>query len=98
MSAASSENTKDIDAVDEHGWTALHRAAQKGDVGEVERLLASGALVDARSAALNLFTTPLIVAARHNRFDVVRLLLSHGADINACDVIGSGNGLMHFPA
>ena len=85
------ENTKDIDAVDENGWTALHRAAEKGDVYEVERLLGAGAVVDARSAAHSLFTTPLIIAIRYERFDVMRLLLDRGADIDACDGLGYGN-------
>ncbi len=43
------ETTKDIDAVDEYGWNALHHAASKGDVSEVERLLAASAYVDART-------------------------------------------------
>ena len=86
------ETTKDIDAVDERGWTALHRAAKKGNVNEVERLLAAGANVDVRTAAWSAgFTrgsTPLVVATRSKHFDIMRLLLDRGADIDACDDLG----------
>ncbi len=86
------ETTKDIDAVDRNGWTALHHAASKGDVSEVERLLAAGANVDARTTggfARN--STPLLIATRSLHFDVMRLLLDHGADIEARDDCGYGN-------
>ena len=97
------EHTKDIDAVDANGWTALHLVACKGDVDEVERLLAAGANVDARTttnfgqrSARN--STPLIMAARFYHFDVMRLLLDRGADIDACDNEGYGNeALCLFP-
>ena len=90
------ETTKDIDAVDADGWTALHRAARKGDVIEVERLLAAGANVDARTTVRNAWSitrdsTPLIVATRSNQFDVMRLLLDRGADIDARNDRGYGN-------
>ena len=88
------ETTKDIDAVDEYGLTALHHAVEKGDLEEVERLLAAGANVDARTA--DLCTTPLIIATTYQHFDVMRLLLNRGADIDACDATGSENGLIQF--
>ena len=88
------ETTNDIDAVDKRGWTALHRAAQ-GDVSEVERLLAAGANVEARTSAfvagIGRNSTPLIIAAYYNYFDVMRLLLDRGARIDACDNEGYGN-------
>ena len=89
------ENIQNIDAVDEDGLTALHRAASKGDVSEVERLLAAGANVDAKTRAyvpvISRSSTPLIIAIRHEHIDVMRLLLDRGADIDACNVGGYGN-------
>ena len=82
----------DIDAVNTDGWTALHRAASEGDISEVERLLAAGANVEARTTAkVPRSSTPLIVATQSKRFDVMRLLLDHGADIGACDDHGYRN-------
>ena len=86
------ETTKDVDAVDTDGWTALHRAAERGDVSEVERLLAAGANVDVRTSG-RLFrdSTPLIMATACKHFDVMRLLLDLGADIDACNDAGYRN-------
>ena len=81
------ETTKDIDAVDENGSTALHRAARKGDVSKVERLVAAGANVDARTARAR-DSTPLMLATLFKHFDVLRLLLDRGADIDTCDAHG----------
>ena len=78
------ETTKDIDAVDADGWTALHRAARKGDVNEVERLLAAGANVGARTTSgFARDSTLLLIATRYKHFDVMRLLLDRGADISS---------------
>ena len=95
----SSNKTKDIDAVDADGWTALHYAAEKGDMAEVERLLAAGANVDARTTATFARwtarnSTPLVVATFHKRFDVLRSLVDRGADIDARNDHGyDGNAL-----
>ena len=89
------ENTQNIDAFGADGWTALHHAAKKGDVSEVERLLAAGANVDARTTAYALgvtrSSTLLLIATRYKHFDVIRLLLDRGADIEACDSKGYGS-------
>lgn len=58
-------------------WTALHYAAASGSVKAVNMLLSAGANLDALSPNS---TTPLMMAARENREDVVMLLLSRGAD------------------
>ena len=83
----SSESTNDIDAVDMRGWTALHYAAEKGDVSEVERLLAAGANVGTRTLSRVMGfvrnSTPLIVATQRNHSTVIRLLVDLGADIDA---------------
>ncbi len=88
------ETTKDIDAVDANGWNALHHAAKKGDVIEVERLLAAGANANGRTMASLKFprnSTPLMVATRYKHIDVMRLLIDRGADIEARNDDGYGN-------
>jgi len=84
-----------VNAADKEGITPLHAAAQAGDVLLVKRLLTSGANVNARTAAIpqptgktaSLFLrlsvgelTPLHIAARANRVDVMRALMAAGAD------------------
>jgi len=67
------------------GWTALHNAASGGDKGyrEVaEALLKANASVDALSETM---LTPLHEAAGKSLTDLVRLLVDHGANVNARD-------------
>eukprot|EP01090_Pellita_catalonica_P021236 TRINITY_DN7894_c0_g1_i1.p1 TRINITY_DN7894_c0_g1~~TRINITY_DN7894_c0_g1_i1.p1 ORF type:complete len:428 (-),score=65.38 TRINITY_DN7894_c0_g1_i1:275-1558(-) len=67
------------------GWTALHNAASGGEKGykEVaEMLLDAGALVDALSETM---LTPLHEAAGKSLVEIVELLVSKGADVNARD-------------
>lgn len=59
---------------------ALHAAARAGDTAEVIRLLATGVDVDARDS---LGGTPLLDAVWEGREDAVRVLVAHGADVNA---------------
>ncbi len=84
---------------DRKGFTPLHVAAEEGQVDLVRKLLAKGAAIDARTypAAkasdpsdkdLVLFSfsggqTPLLLAAKYNRVDVMRALIEAGADIKA---------------
>ncbi len=56
----------------------LHAAAERGDVAEVERLLAE--IIDGRDKNGE---TPLHFAAWHGRTEVVIILLQRGADVNA---------------
>lgn len=57
-------------------WTPLMHAIHKNQAGSVEALLTAGARVNIVSGK----TTPLIMAAGYGQTDIVRILLSHGAD------------------
>jgi beta-lactamase regulating signal transducer with metallopeptidase domain len=71
---------------------ALVEAIQEGqaDVSEVRELLAAGADVNATVPGDG---SPLLVAAREGRMDLVRLLLDRGADVNLA-VLGDGSPLI----
>ncbi|MEW5788211.1 MAG: ankyrin repeat domain-containing protein [Pseudomonadota bacterium] len=60
----------------------LHRAAEDGDISEVERLVNAGSPLDIFD---DISYTPLHYAVRAERYKVVQLLLSKGANVNACD-------------
>lgn len=76
-----------IDApVDEYGTTALIKAAGKGDMAGVERLLAAGANVN---AANNNGWTALMAAARSGKAEVVGILINAGANVNATQADGA---------
>lgn len=63
------------------GEPALFLAARTGAIEAVEALLAGGAAVDRREPVHE--QTALHVAAREGHADTSRLLVSHGADVNA---------------
>lgn len=62
------------------GYTALHFAAQVGDVESTRLLLRAGASVDEPAAD---GSTPLVLAAFSGHGEVARALLDGGADANA---------------
>lgn len=69
-----------VDGKDEHGLTALHRAAGLGDPAAVRQLLAQGAdpsILDSRMGA-----SPLHHAAQSGSVEVARLLVDAGAFVN----------------
>ncbi len=68
----------DVNLIDSNGWTALHHAAEKGDLKAATILLDSRANVNAFSNARK---TPLHLAAFANRTEMVKLLLERGAAI-----------------
>lgn len=64
---------------DGRGWTDLHRAAAKGDVAAVQRLLDQGVPVDVREKKGG---TPFYEAARRGQLEVMKLLLKNGAKVD----------------
>ena len=86
----------DIHATDRGGNTPLHIAAQGGDLVLVKQLLEKGADPNARTARVTAqggrgggggfravaggSLTPLMVAARANQLDVMKMLVAAGAD------------------
>jgi beta-lactamase regulating signal transducer with metallopeptidase domain len=69
---------------------ALFQAAERGDTSGVERLLSSGANVNAKLSGDG---SPLIAAARNGHDKTVTLLLDRGADCNMA-VPGDGSPLI----
>ncbi len=71
----------DVNAGDKKAYTALHFAAQTGEVGIAASLIEHGAKIDVQDAWGN---TPLGVAVSNSRCngEMIRLLLAHGADKN----------------
>lgn len=77
----------DHDPEEEHGRTALHAAAGRGDLPEVCKLIASGA--DPEAADADGFT-PLHLAAGQFHVSVAAALLEAGADVNRRNRFGNG--------
>lgn len=74
---------RDVAYAEQVGAQALHAAVKAGDMGEVERLIAAGASVEERMPVVGSVDddyTPLGLAARAGRADIVRVLLGAGAD------------------
>jgi uncharacterized protein len=66
-------------AAEAAAYTGLHMAAHKGDMAKVQRLLASGAALNATDGYGR---TPLHVAAFARQREVIRALAKAGADLN----------------
>ena len=84
----------DPDAAHGDGMTALHWAAEHGDLGIVALLLDAGADIEARTRLGS--HTPLHVASRSAQAAAVRMLLATGADAGA--VTTTGATALHFAA
>ena len=67
------------------GHTPLHAAAWKGDVAQIQSLIAAGANVNAASG---FGTTPLHSAAVNNQLEAVKVLIQQGARVEARDGLG----------
>jgi len=64
--------------------TPLGMAISKGDVDTVKKLLEYGASVNEKSNGL----TPVMIAARYNQVEILKLLIGKGADLKAKDEKG----------
>ena len=63
----------------------LIQAAEKGNLLDVQAVLADGADVNARTAKS---MTPLMMASRKGHTEIVKLLLDRGADVNVKSIDG----------
>ena len=74
------------EAVDSKGWSALRRTALSGCHSAATVLLAHGASVEFGGEP---HVPPLIVATANDQTGMVKLLLAHGAEVDAyCDQAG----------
>lgn len=80
MAALLMENGMDADHMTWHHVTLLHDMAQEGDIQKAELLLQYGAVIDAVDEEYQ--STPLGLAARWGRNEMVEFLLQKGADPN----------------
>ena len=63
-------------------YTGLHKAAAKGDVASIKRLISAGGKVDGRDSNGR---TPLMVAGFKRNHAAAKALIDAGADLNAFD-------------
>lgn len=75
----------------DEGKTPLHFAAERGDDGFVEYLIANGAQINAKDSSSS---TPLHEAVRNGRISSANLLIEAGADVNIRD--SAGNTPLHL--
>jgi len=61
--------------------TPLHRAAKKGDLPQIRRLLDAGANMEAKNY-MQYFETPICNAVWEGKHEAVKLLCERGADVN----------------
>lgn len=73
-------NGADVNIQDNEGWSCLHVAIFHDDPGIAGDLIAAGADVDANVYATG--RTALIQALEDGKFDIARMLLDAGADVN----------------
>jgi hypothetical protein len=76
-----------VEPADEHGMTALHKAAVEGSTALVQQLLEAGAAVHATAAGAQ-NCTALHMASHKGYAAVVKLLLDAQAAVDAADSTG----------
>ena len=64
---------------------SIHDAAKAGNIKAVKQHIAAGTDVNAKG---RWGSTPLLLAALYGHKEVVELLISNGADVNARDFLG----------
>ncbi|MNK22270.1 Ankyrin repeats (3 copies) [compost metagenome] len=64
--------------------TPLGLAIAKGDLETAKKLIEYGAAINEKSNGM----TPLMIAARYNKVEIVKLLLEKGADVKVKDEKG----------
>jgi len=85
----------DVNAAQGDGMTALHWAAQRGDLAEAKMLVYAGARLEATTR--NGSYTPLHLASRVGKVGVIKALVQAGANANAVTSSGGATPL-HFAA
>ena len=84
----------DIEATGPLGWTPLMCAAVEGQVGAVRALIDLGADVNTRHGD----GSPLLmtlVAVRHQRTDVIELILLQNVDVDATSLVDGATAMLH---
>lgn len=79
------KKSKDLDATDKEGKTALMVASAAGHSGVVQALISAGAGLNKADEAGR---TPLMLAAEQGQLEVCRLLISAGSDLKLKDQNG----------
>lgn len=78
------EKGADVNAADPAGMTPLHRAAIFNRITCADALIAAGADVSALGRKYGaLWLMPIHLAAEEGHADMIKCLLSHGADVNS---------------
>merc|ERR1719369_1487643 len=83
------ESGSELNSQDGMGKTALTYAAENGNTVLATDLLKRGALTELRTISNDFGVTALIKAASNGHNDIVMEFISHGADIDAADNMGS---------
>lgn len=80
--------------VDEEGYPVLARAAMLGYLGIVKELVTKQADLEKRTTYKKGSSTALLKAADGGKFDVIKYLVEHGANVNAQS--NSGDTILHL--
>ncbi|CCM10649.1 RING domain containing protein (plasmid) [Cardinium endosymbiont cEper1 of Encarsia pergandiella] len=76
------KSKEDVNSLDSIGYTPLHWAVVDNNLKEAKRLLELGA---DPNVVVNGSSTPIYISVQNQNKEMVRLLLSHGAEVYYCD-------------